>query len=121
MPCPGNFTLGGTRSTHFLRPRDVLWALEKKEFSFRAGKGIFESIEKVYRTKAEDRCYDLFIMCMSRSSESYQLILCMSCGSESYQFILCMSCGSESYQFISCMSCGSESYQFILCMSCGSE
>ena len=65
----------------------------------------------VYKTKANDRCDDWFIVCTSCGSESYQFIVCMSCGSESYQFIVCMSCGSESYQSIVCMSYGSESHQ----------
>jgi len=129
MPCASHFTpLEVPPVTVSCAPETFLALWRSENFLFlqeneclKPSKNHCSPSAHVYRTKADDRCDDSFIVCASCGSESYQFIVFMSCGSESYQFIVCMSCGSESYQFNVCMSCSSESYQFIVCMSCGSE
>jgi len=119
MPCASHFTpLEVPPVTVSCAPETFLALWRSENFLFlqeneclKPSKNHCSPSAHVYRTKADDRCDDSFIVCASCGSESYQFIVFMSCGSESYQFIVCMSCGSESYQFNVCMSCGSESHQ----------
>ena len=93
MPCASHFTpLEVPPVTVSCAPETFLALWRSENFLFlqeneclKPSKNHCSPSAHVYRTKADDRCDDSFIVCASCGSESYQFNVCMSCGSESHQ------------------------------------